>query len=290
MEDQNKMHETGETLSDKIDDINRSVNSLKETLEIRGKEIDLLQVESNKPKKWWNNPSSIISLIALLMSAFVTINSLDQQEQKKISEKQLRVKEIVQRISDIQTQYANAGAQLGAIQQITFSEVTNLVDEAIGISEENINFLNDSEYNTIIAMAFLTNKTEKIETLIENALKTVNDVSTEYGIRNYQANYYFLIKHQPEKGREIIKEVIHKSEEQQISNDGKKANIANEYLLWSNLEFQIGNYKQTDSILKIAEKLVVTGEDSWRFVNYPVTQNIKASREYLNNSGNIALN
>ena len=170
------------------------------------------------------------------------------------------MKEIVKRITEIQTQFINAGDKLGMLQQTTMPELTNLLDEAIIIANNNPKYLNDSEYATIINMAFQTNKTEDLEELINNGLAASNDITTEYGLLNLHARYYFNIKKNPEIGRQSILKVIQKSKEQQINEVMKVANIALEYYYWSIFEFGIDNFEMADSLLTIAEDMVINTE------------------------------
>ncbi len=263
----------------------KSIDELSQKLELRGKEIDSIQIELSKKSKWWLNPSNLISITAVLLSVFATIYSIQQEKKKDTNQIKLRVKEIVQRINEIQSSFiSKKGQDLANSHQLALPELSTLLDEAISISEKNKNIINDSEYFNLVNTAYLTQKTENIKFLIESGLDIVDDVSTEFGLLNSLAKYHYEIEGNPLEGRKSIMLVIEKTKNQQVGELMKIANIALEYYYWGSFEFSAGNYKVADSTLQIAENMVINIDEPWKFSNYPVVDQIKLARDFFDSN------
>lgn len=265
-----------------LQNIQEEIKAIRAKLETKGHEIDILQNEAFKSKKWWKSPSNLVSILALSISVFATAYSIHQENEKEFAEKKLRVKEIMHRLSEIQIQMASAGPHFNTVQQIVYPEVSTLVDEAIEISNDGNNLLNDAEYNIIISMAFQTNKNRKLLELINKALRIVDDESIGFSIRNYQAQYYFMIDINPDKGREIERQQLTSIDDQLLNSTMKTITKAQVYSNWCSNEFSIGELSKSDSLLIIAEKMI-GGADSLKFMGYPIVEQIKNQRKFLNN-------
>ena len=259
----------------------RNIEELKQDLKIRGKEIDILQIELNKPKKWWKNISNVVSIAAVIISVIATLYTILNDSRKEENEIKQKVKQIVKRITEIQALYINSENNIGTIQQTTMAELSNLIDEFVEIAKADPKLINDSEYSTIVSMAFNTNKTEDVKMLINNGLSIANDATTKYALLNSKARYYFDVEKKPHIGRESILKVIEITKNQSINENMKTANIALEYFYWSSFEFGIENYKKADSLLSIAEDMVINRADAWKFENFPVVTQIKEGRKFM---------
>jgi hypothetical protein len=267
-----------------LGEIKGSVLVLRDRVDINSKEISQLHLEINKPKKWWKNVTTVISILAVLISASSTIWTVRSQNINKEYGIRMRVKDIVKRLSEIQVSFANAGSNKANIENIYFQEISDLVDEAVAISNSDNKYLNDAEYSTIISMALINNKPEVLDGLFINALKSIRSVSAEFAIKNYLASYNFKIKNNPKKGREIMTDIIGIYQKQAMPSDLKTADIALEYTIWCELEYQTRNLTKADSVLKIAENLVVNAADALRYNVYPVQERIKGDRLVLEKS------
>jgi len=263
-------------LEEKIDFLSQTIRTVEENLELKGKEIDGIQVGLLQPKKWWHASSNIISIVAILISIIATVYSARQDASKELSEQKKRVKEIVKRLTELDNMRFNSyGGYL------RFGEESNLVDEAIELSEIDYRLLNDAEYSAVINSALRTNKTENFEKLIEKALKTVNDASSKYSIKNGQADYLFNIKRDTANGRKVMLEVLELTQQQVVSPEIKKINIANELAIWSSNELMADNYLEADTLLIVAENMIYHDKDPWKIENFPIKNDLMQRRQLL---------
>lgn len=253
-------------INQKLDGALQDISRLKEKQDVTGHEVDILQTQSHKAKKWYSDTPVLVSTFALLLSAVATLYPIFKE--KGIAEEgyKTRAKEIVQRLTEIQTQVAsNLFANIFATTQ---AEVGNLVDEAIAISNIDPKYINDAGYIVVINQAFSVSKTEHLKNLIWRALEVADDDATRFSLKNSEAHYYFTIKNDSIMGRNSMREAIGIMENQEINDDLKKINIAQEYLYWSQNEFNLSNFKFAEQLLEKAEDLIVKRGDDWKFKSY----------------------
>lgn len=278
---QESLEESIAALSQKLDKTMLSVSQMKERQDTLGHEVDILQTQSDKPKKWYRDMPVLVSAMALMFSAIATLYPI--LKEKGLSEEAYknRGKQIVQRLSEIQASIAANGGIYGNMFAATQAEAGNLVDEAITISDIDPAYINDAGYVVVINQAFTLNKTERLKDLLMRAVNIVDDTPTHYSIKNSEANYYFTIKKDSIMGRNSIRDAIRMTESQEIGDDLKKTNIAQEYILWCGYEFSNGNYKYAEQLLEKAEELIVKRADEWRFKNYGVYASTLQWRTYF---------
>lgn len=252
-------------INQKLDSAMQDISRLKERQDLTGHEVDILQTQSHKAKKWYSDTPVLVSTFALLLSAVATLYPIFKEKGLQEEAYKNRAKEIVGRLTEIQTTLASAGFNYNSVFASTQAEASNLVDEVISISDIDPAYLNDAGYVVVINQAFALNKTERMKDLLMRAVNIVDDTPTHYAIKNSEANYYFNIKKDSIMGRNSIKDAIRMTEEQQVADDIKKTNLAQEYLIWCGYEFNNGNYKFAEQLLEKAEELIVKRTDDWKF-------------------------
>ncbi|HEX2788447.1 MAG TPA: hypothetical protein VHP32_11150 [Ignavibacteria bacterium] len=268
-------------INEKLDSAMQDISRLKERQDLTGHEVDILQTQSHKAKKWYSDTPVLVSTFALLLSAVATLYPIFKEKGLQEEAYKTRAKEIVQRLTEIQTTLASSGINYNSIFASTQAEASNLLDEAISISDVDPSYLNDAGYVVLINHAFTLNKTERIKDLLSRAVNIVDDTPTHYAIKNSEANYYFNIKKDSIMGRNSIRDAIRMTEEQQISDDLRRANIAQEYILWCNYEFNNSNFKFAEQLLEKAEELIVKRTDDWRYKNYAAYNSAIQWRAYI---------
>jgi hypothetical protein len=271
-------------INEKLEGAMRDISRLKERQDTVGHEVDILQTQSNKAKKWYSDTPVLVSTFALLLSAIATLYPILKEKSLTEEAYKTRAKEIVGRLTEIQTTLASAGFNYNNVFASTQAEAGNLVDEAISISDIDPAYLNDAGYVIVINQAFALNKTERMKDLLMRAVNIVDDIPTHYAIKNSEANYYFNIKKDSIMGRNSIRDAIRMTEEQQVADDIKKSNLAQEYLIWCGYEFNNGNYKFAEQLLEKAEELIVKRSDDWRFKNSASYNSAVQWRTYIDSA------
>lgn len=91
------------------------MSELRETLALRGREVDALQVEVAKGhRKWYQEPTILVSALALAASLLATLMAQSSSSADREFERRARLTTLIQQISDARLRTAELEAQYGS--------------------------------------------------------------------------------------------------------------------------------------------------------------------------------
>ena len=196
-----------------INSIREELQELRYKLEQNDTEIDALQIESQKAQHpWYRDMSVLVSIAAVLFSLFTTALSLYNSRQQEIHNNKTELRGLIQRINELNREYADLLIQPDARNQIYHSsaisaEIVLLADQAYELIENIPGRVSPREYSAVAEAFSLNSYPELAEDMYKKAIDAAETRMQKVdSLRNYAS--FLILNQRPQEVREMYAAAI----------------------------------------------------------------------------------
>lgn len=231
------------------------------------KEIDALQIEvmqSKKPRKWYKEASTIISMFALIFSLLTSSASYFQVDSQNKRAARGELRGLIQRLialpkehAELQKIYKNNPAVFSSLSSSISQESALLSSQAVELANRIPNDISAPEYASIAQSLIdqgITN--QRISTLLEAGLKVTKDIDSELALLRIYGRYLFITGN-INGGRQKYEEAMNVFSKHSVT-DPVFTEISNfdTEMNWARSEYTKGECKQAEKLLQSASSRI----------------------------------
>ncbi|WP_248965920.1 hypothetical protein [Sphaerisporangium perillae] len=252
------------------------VEQLEQQLELRGREIDALQVEAaRRAKPWWREPATIIALVALAVSAVFSVLSRRDLSQADDQAKREKLTTLVQRLTAIQREvlatvrdsakatgtesvdyYANVSSSLN-------TDRVMLARQAADLAETIPRLVTSVEFYAVAQELWQSGETTRALRMTAHAEENARNVQEYTAAVRQRALILFGLQRYPEGRAQMQRALDVFTARPEFNRENAPVQrtgiLIDTQLKWGQLEFQVAGCEEV-AHLDAAEKLIQT----WR--------------------------
>lgn len=261
-----------ERLQEQVDNLRQEVKSLaqasqqqaalQERLDLLGVEVDQIQTEMNRPRRWYSDASVMIALLALLFSLGTTLFAYYQNSQQQVGAYKTELRDIITRISAIPRDYTvytqtyTDPTTLSLLNGYLQAENAMLAKRAMEISSRIPEEITSSEYLLIGQSLFNSNVTEETLQVYDKAIQRATNSSDLVAALKAKANLQILLG-EVDAGRNTYQRALQVFERLPVSNEFyRNSTHALTHMNWAASEYIIGECENVRLHLAEAQKFV----------------------------------
>ena len=234
-----------------------------EKYDLLKKEVDSLQIQlSNNQKPFYQSPSVIISIFALLFSFGTTGVSYYKSYQDAIRANRREARELIQRVTKLpienfELMKRNEGSALGeSLSRMINQENVLLASQAAELIKRYPDSFSSNEYFAVANALFQSSIKKDVQYLLENAIKKARNALDYNNSTRAFASFHFT-QGDPLEGRKLFKMALAVWKKFPERNPFIVHSTDLDTLMyWSNAELTLNNYAEAkDLIDRAKEKL-----------------------------------
>ncbi|MGH8901317.1 MAG: hypothetical protein ACRDYA_06450 [Egibacteraceae bacterium] len=276
-----------EELRSNLATVTAEMGDLRRRAELNDKQIDALQLEANKKKRWWGDPVAVVSALALVLSLFATAMTQYDKRQERQLEARNRLTSLVQQLTNISLQRQELLAQYGPGKApvVTTEEVLLLASQAANLLESRQVSAAGAEYGLVAFALVNAGEFGRAKDLLSAARKLPQGLQEKVIVLRVVGIISFA-ENNIDEGRRAFEEAVNIFEQPQYSGTAEvvknDTNYATE-LRWANAELSAGECiaagrhldktKEHHSRLPVNPQRQVLLDDSYQQLNSCYSKN-----------------
>lgn len=231
-----------------------------EKYDILKKEVDSIQIQLSQEKKpFYQNPSIIISMVALLFSFGTTAVSYYKGQQEDVRANRREARELIQRITKLpienfELMKRNKGSALGeSLSRMINQENVILASQASELIKRYPESFSSNEYFSVASALLQSNIKDDIPYLLDNAIRKARNY-TDYNYSNRTLAMYHFAQGNASEGRKLFKMALAVWDKFPEKNSFVvHSTDVDTLMFWSNAELSINNYSEATNLIERAK-------------------------------------
>ncbi len=247
-----------------IDRLTLGANEFLEKFDLVKKEVDALQIEAMKPKIWYRDVPTLISLLAVVFSLSTAMASYLQVDNQNKLALRSELRSLIQRLTampaenvTLYKEYKDDAVTLNNLSSNLNTEYVLLAGQAVELTARIPNYISGPEYAAITQILLNQGVTEQVPALIEAGLKVSKDVNSHTALLRIQGTYNFSTGNLQEGRKDFQKaiDIVSKYSNNQYFIANSKIYT---HIVWAQSAQGHGHCKEADALLEEARSVAQT--------------------------------
>jgi tetratricopeptide (TPR) repeat protein len=228
-------------------------------LDLLAKRVDLLEIASHeKNRPWYRQPSTIVSVIALLVSLGATIYSQSASKQESIRSKKEELRKLVLNLIEVHQSMRNGVVSPSQDPQAVVFQHRVLLRSALRLVKQIPDEVSSSEYVILSSEVQTLGETSEAERCLRKAVDASASTLEKAQTLIWLGNFYFKFgpRHSLDKGRDAFQRAAQSLEQQ---SDPYAIDLRGQaFETWAAAELRNGFIEQANAKLEQARTIYTT--------------------------------